>query len=187
MIGFGARIKLNHREAYCLMRYQDVVTGEIEIFWNSRDGVTPFCCSSRAGNESRHVNWGLDRFDPMHLPLVGDRIFVDMTPERALYHAQAYVEAFWDGGMSDHYDSREEVVCSLSKSYMEPAGSPDIITVDQGMLDQLLEKRAIITRASMAEFDELYEECRRLYGESIPNKSKRRAKKTKKRRRGGRP
>lgn len=31
-----------HKEAFCLMLYRGVESGEEEWLWNSRDGVTPF-------------------------------------------------------------------------------------------------------------------------------------------------
>jgi len=94
-----------HNEAFCLMQYRDEVTGEIEILWNSRDGVTPFVIESRAGNEATHVNWRQDQRRPDYVPTPGMRIFVDASPRHAHIRssARAYVEKYWDldvgGGM----------------------------------------------------------------------------------------
>ena len=37
----------------------------------------------KCGGESKHVGWELDRCVPDYKPIVGQRIFVDMTKERA--------------------------------------------------------------------------------------------------------
>lgn len=80
------------------MQYKDSVTGEIETIWNSRDGVTPFIVESRAGNESLHVNWQQDVYDPNFVPKPGMRIFVDASPKHAHIRtsARAYVEKYWN-------------------------------------------------------------------------------------------
>jgi len=95
-----------HKEAFCLMQYQDQITKEIEILWNSRDGVTPFIIKSRAGNESIHVNWQQDKRVPNYVPKPGMRIFVDASPKHAHIRraARDYVEEYWTkdigGGMT---------------------------------------------------------------------------------------
>jgi len=66
-------VKHNHVEAFKLMQYADKL-GNVEILWNSRDGVTPFGITSRAGREMFHINWQQDRYVPDHIPNVGDRI-----------------------------------------------------------------------------------------------------------------
>ncbi len=80
----------HHAEAFCLMTYEDEVNGRTERLWNSRDGVTPFVITSRWGNSARHV--GRDDYQPGHVPNVGDRVFVDLTPERARVLAEAYAD-----------------------------------------------------------------------------------------------
>lgn len=69
-------------EAFCLMKYQ-AENGETELIWNSRDGVTPFCIRLKSGAEARHVEWQRDQYLPNYLPEVGERIFVDYTPDEA--------------------------------------------------------------------------------------------------------
>jgi len=86
----AVRAGRHHAEAFCLMSYQDEVNGRTERLWNSRDGVTPFVITSKWGNSARHV--GLDDYQPGHVPRVGDRVFVDLTPERAREHAEAYAD-----------------------------------------------------------------------------------------------
>ena|ERR1041385_231833 len=100
------KTQYRHREAFCLMQYRDRVTGEIELLWNSRDGVTPFIIDSRQGNEAEHINWRQDRCVPDFVPKPGMRIFVDASPKHGHIRsaARAYVEKYWDldigGGMT---------------------------------------------------------------------------------------
>ena len=63
------------------MQYRDKVTGETEVLWNSRDGVTPFGITSRRGNDAMHENWQQDICVPRFKPAPGMRIFVDGTRE----------------------------------------------------------------------------------------------------------
>lgn len=85
-----------HPEAFCLMQYKDEVTGEIEIVWNSRDGVTPFMIPSRRGNNSVHCNWRNDIRAVNFRPAPGMRIFVDIEPRMILANTINYVNLHWD-------------------------------------------------------------------------------------------
>lgn len=92
-----------HGEAFCLMEY--VCTGTVdysrgalaggrlprtagcghrEIYWNSRDGVTPFGmqCPS-CGGDLNHMNWNRDVYAPDHKPHQGQGIWRDGTPDEA--------------------------------------------------------------------------------------------------------
>lgn len=88
-----------HGEAFCLMVYscvgrpkytpQGIPTdvppcGHKEIFWNSRDGVTPFCtgCPS-CGGDLQHIAWSLDKCVPDHVPHHGQGVWRDGTPDEA--------------------------------------------------------------------------------------------------------
>src|SRR6266540_3057797 len=78
------------------MRYlADDGSQELSV-WNSRDGVTPFVISLPSGRGATHVDWHQDRYDPTHVPAVGDWIFVDLTEERALQAARRNAQRFWD-------------------------------------------------------------------------------------------
>lgn len=82
---------LKHLEAFCLMRYSCVGSGtgnvvrmpgcgHSELFWNCRDGVTPFCtlCPS-CGQVLQHVSWDQDFFAPDHQPHYGQRLWRTAT------------------------------------------------------------------------------------------------------------
>lgn len=72
-------------------------TGEVLVIWNSRDGVTPFgCAHPETGASLTHVRWNEDRYDPNHVPAVGDWIWVDLHDENAMAKAVAFVERWWD-------------------------------------------------------------------------------------------
>lgn len=80
------------------MQYRDEVTGEIEVLWNSRDGVTPFIIESRKGNKAQHVNWTQDQRRPDFVPSSGMRMFADASPKHAHIRSAArdYVNKNWD-------------------------------------------------------------------------------------------
>ncbi len=78
------KTKYNHKEAFSLMWYKCEKCGKVERLWNSRDGVTPFIIGCKYCNgESAHWKWYLDRCEPNYKPTSGQRIFVDMTKEKA--------------------------------------------------------------------------------------------------------
>lgn len=126
-----------HREAFCLMLYRDSADNE-EWIWNSRDGVTPYGVTSKQGHESVHVEWTRDRCVPEHRPLVGDRIFVDLTIERATEFRRRQVETYWDQTilghkMSDHWPNKENAIADLAQSDLDHGGggAPDLIEITE--------------------------------------------------------
>lgn len=129
-----------HREAFCLMQYQDEETGEVEVIWNSRDGVTPFGLTSRRGNPSTHVNWDKDACCPMFIPNVGDRVFVDMTLKQATEFRTRFVEEHWDKEFcgvkmkdSGHWDTKDEAIIDLAASDFADGHSPICVVVTEDM------------------------------------------------------
>ncbi len=132
--------KYRHAEAFCLMKYAADDGSEVEWIWNSRDGVTPFISHSRTGREMRHVDWHLDRCEPNHRPQVGERIFVDLTREKAEQYARELVERNWNREqypMSARWAAKEEAIADLVADMMEQPGQPDLVEVTQELLDRL--------------------------------------------------
>ena len=151
-----------HQEAFCLMQYASKDGSERELIWNSRDGVTPFCILSRSGVEMQHVNWKQDRYVPQHLPRVGDRIFVDLTFERAIETQRQNVERWWDEEevpMREHPElgpmGKEGAARHLAHEEMRQfqgsasadellaygAGPPDLVEVTEELLQNLRNSR----------------------------------------------
>ena len=136
--------KYNHAEAFALMKYRDRETGKVEIIWNSRDGVTPFIVLSQNGNESVHFDWQTDRIDPFHVPSVGDRIFVDLTREKAeaFQRERFAVNTNMAERLRAHYEGMDDeaIVQKLVEDMMSPGGQPDIATVVGDMRNEFLKK-----------------------------------------------
>jgi hypothetical protein len=138
--------KHNHAEAFSLMKYQDSVTGKVEVVWNSRDGVTPFVIFSPEGNESRHVSWSADRYEPGHVPQVGDRIFVDLTMERCRKIYREWIEKEWDSTrkesprFKERYASKEDAIEKLATTMFDDGKQPDIIEVTEEIRQRFLTK-----------------------------------------------
>lgn len=127
-------------EAYCLMLYRDTAGNE-EWIWNSRDGVTPFGVRSRQGLDATHVEFGRDRFEPLHEPKLGDRIFVNLTMDRARERRRAFVDEYWDNSqlmMPTRYKSREEAIEQLARADYESFGAgvtPTLVEVTEDVLN----------------------------------------------------
>lgn len=115
-----------HREAFCLMRYRSDDGTEEEIIWNSRDGVTPFVITLRSGKQATHVNWNADFCNPRYEPKPDERIFVDLTQERAIEYARKNLQR-WEAEGMDMLGAPTAI--QLAASYMDQSGAPDIIEV----------------------------------------------------------
>lgn len=146
-------------DAYQLMRYgisrfsdrgsplDSVGPGELPqtmvvIIWNSRDGVSPFCCQIGAV-EYEHVDWGMDRRVVDYVPPVGSHIFVDWTIDDQREHAEWMVKHHW--GTGEEYDiakafaTKGEFIEGMLKEFRP--GQPKIVQVDE-VLYQHFKNRA---------------------------------------------
>jgi hypothetical protein len=115
-----------HAEAFKLMTYRSDDGTESETIWNSRDGVTPFVITLRSGKQATHVDWQNDRYAPDHKPAPGDRIFVDLTRERALEFARANLERYAQTGADMAKAPSAE---HLADDWFSRPGAPDLIEV----------------------------------------------------------
>jgi hypothetical protein len=141
----GRSMGFKHPEAFCLMQYRDEQTGVVEFLWNSRDGVTPFMVSTRDGRRPMlHVNWPEDYCLPSYVPQVGQRIFIDRTPESAAMNWRASLERnparmadLWPGKSLD-----EVVAMQVAKERFDQ-GAPDVVTV-AGPIDPVSYELALL-------------------------------------------
>lgn len=120
-----------HREAFCQMLYLADDGSEMELVWNSRDGVTPFIITLRSGKQATHAHWELDVCNPNYHPAPGERMFVDLTTERARSFATEKVDLYWDHPQypaREMYGSREEAVEALAEF---TPGAPDLVEVGE--------------------------------------------------------
>lgn len=68
------------KDAFRLMKYATEDQSIVEWVWNSRDGVTPFCISTRDGRGfMNHVQWKFDVYIPsMSLFLVSGSLWTGL-------------------------------------------------------------------------------------------------------------
>ncbi len=127
----------NHKEAFCLMKYQSGDSLVVEWIWNSRDGVTPFIVK-HGSEELEHVDFLSDRCVPDHLPKVGDRIFIDLTPESYREKWAANMERQKDE-FAEHQafqgKTDDEILDVLTGDWR--AGMPSLVTVTPEILGRL--------------------------------------------------
>ena len=84
---------MRHKEAFCVMYYKCDTCNHTTSFWNSRDGVTPFCCGcilEGCKGTMQHEYFASDRLCAK-IPEVATHVWIDMTQEKA----QAYADTFW--------------------------------------------------------------------------------------------
>lgn len=135
-------------EGFKLMQYQGEKNGEIEWVWNSRDRITPFVIMSQDRTQKmQHVRWEEDAYAPGWVPRVGDRVFVDLTIERARELRRTYVERAWDvevygEKMSARWATKEAAIEELAQADFSEYGGhgPDLVVVDEAMHRQLAER-----------------------------------------------
>lgn len=121
-----------NKEGFHLMTYQ-CRNGHEETIWNSRNGITPFIVGcQRCKQDSQHIYWNRDVYAPDHKPKKGDRIFIDLTLEKAKEYCRRFVLKYWDKRMEEMYSDKNNAVNSLAQSDMERFAphTPDLIVVE---------------------------------------------------------
>lgn len=120
-----------HVEAFCLMWYA-CPCGHQERYWNSRDGVTPFGsrCPSCGDSTLQHVRWKEDAYAPHHEPAHGQRLWVDMTRERAEVDARGRIESAAKQGHTYPPERFESLVLNIMGEHGGAAPDCVIFGVD---------------------------------------------------------
>jgi len=139
--GIKPREQCSHPKAFCLMRYKCQTCGAIELVWNSRDGATPFIIGCRnCDSVSNHVDWGNDVYFPNYEPVIGMRIFIDLTQKAAEKSIRERVAEFWkDEDFKENFKNKEEAVQDFMADYYDE-GEPDLVIVTQEVIDELASK-----------------------------------------------
>lgn len=118
------------QEAYALMWYA-CPCGHRERIWNARPGVTPFAmgCPSCGKPSLKHVDWHCDTRAEKHVPHFGQRIWINLTMERARELAARRVDQCAAAGIPyPEGMTREALIEQVAKSEYESFGvgtSPD--------------------------------------------------------------
>lgn len=117
-------------EAWALMWYA-CECGHRERIWNARPGVTPFGmgCPSCGKPSLRHADFGRDERAEHHKPHRGQRIWINLTMERAREYATKRVDATRAAGypIPDGH-TRESLIEHVAQGEYESFGrgtSPD--------------------------------------------------------------
>lgn len=119
-----------HKEAFCLMEYHCTKCANVELVWNSRDGVTPFTIDCpKCGEMAQHDNWHKDQFKPGHeLDMqIGERYFLDLKKEKLIEYKKKMIDEHWEDSeypMKDNFKTKEEALEILTKDFM--LGEPDV-------------------------------------------------------------
>ncbi len=145
-----------HAEAFMLMLYR-ADNGEYENIWNSRDGVTPFVVTLRSGAEARHVRWATDIYAPDHVPEEGERVFIDLHPERALEIATRKVDTYWEHPkypMAAMFRDKRAAIEALWRDYYRP-DAPDLVEVTPFLRERFEVERDKRRAALVAEVERL--------------------------------
>lgn len=117
-----------HIEAFCLMWYACKSCYHRELLWNSRDGVTPFgtACPSCGAPDLMHVEFYRDQYAPHHIPHHGQRMWVNMTRERAQLLATARLEIVKTRRRTSEAEA-EAIHQSLFDAIYAGGAAPDLV------------------------------------------------------------
>lgn len=122
--------KYNHKEAFCLMLYKCEKCGKVEQLWNSRDGVTPFIINCiDCGGEAIHIEWNSDRCVPDYRPYPGQRIFVNMTREKAEEIAKKRIKHYNKLGFNK-FMAQEEILKEVTEGIWMEGKAPYIQIIE---------------------------------------------------------
>jgi hypothetical protein len=134
-----------HVEAFKLMFYASKDGKRIERIWNSRDGVTPFGIYAPNGDghdELHHVAWKADAFEAMHVPAVGDFVFVSLSLERAIAYRQKFADANpTHEGIAQFPGGLAKWVEVAAKHDVGSGGAPECAIVDEAMREAFIKRR----------------------------------------------
>jgi hypothetical protein len=123
-------VRLRYEAAFCHLVYRAPNGEELRI-WNGRDGPVPNRLLLPSGIEADLV-MGPTLRAPAYVPEVGERIFVSLHPERAVYIAAAKVEEFWGDKvhpLAALYASKDDAVEALARVGFGQGNAPDLIEV----------------------------------------------------------
>lgn len=123
-------------EAFALMWYQCKFCGHRERLWNSRKGVTPFaidCTSCDEAGSLVHSDWQKDQRRLDYKPNHGQRIFIDLTLEKARAYAKRQMESDPDQeGIIKQFGSVAEAIELIAQHNYKSFGegtTPDLVRV----------------------------------------------------------
>lgn len=154
-----ARGVLRYAEGFAITLYASEDGSEIEAIWNSRDGAVPLQVAVRDPNVEMTLARlvGGDPIAPLHVPNIGDRIWVDMTQEIAFRLAEGLVEMYWEAAVEGGPNLQSKFpdkVAAAEAVAAEWVGGPDIAVVtpalQRALLRRRLEHMAIVQAAHRA-------------------------------------
>lgn len=111
----------SHKEAFALMWYKCDTCRYLTQLWNSRDGVTPFCCGcvlDGCDGTMQHEFFGSDTPHPA-IPDSASHVWIDMTLEAAIEWADKFWEAHGEKLMEQYPHLKEIGETELRKSKVE--------------------------------------------------------------------
>ena len=126
----------HHDEAYCLIWYESANGEEREQVYNNRDLAAPAVITLRSGTPAHHVYWTDPEYRPNFRPPVGSRMLVDLTPDRARWHAERIAKFAFAHRTNPrapdpaaHWDSEADMARHLVSDFMARHDAADIIEV----------------------------------------------------------
>lgn len=153
-----------HPHGYKLLVYRGKTQEnwhEREVIWNSRNAKAPAYIRGVNGNKLVMVDLAVDddgdepngdRFAPEYVPQVGERVFVELTEERAQIVATAQIALEWydpaqRAELDYHFATREEAVRETA-DFLLDEDYPDLVVVTPVFLAELSRQRTVTGAAS---------------------------------------
>lgn len=115
-------------DAYCLVRYQDKVSGGCELLWNARDAEAPPSVLS-GNNQTTYLRLRAPAiYSPRFIPEERTRVIINLTQAEAVAEATKMIKA--DPDLARPYASANVAIELLAKSLMGDGNAPHVVIVD---------------------------------------------------------
>jgi hypothetical protein len=134
-----------HADAFRFVTYRADNRHTDEVIWNSRDGLVLNTVTLRDGSTATRRIWRVERSEqsepcvPDHRPAFGDRIFIDLTVDRAIELAFWQAEKWWSGPPSayirERFASQGGLQAVMELLFVQEAmsGAPEVVVVTEEM------------------------------------------------------
>jgi len=118
-------------EAFKVMRYGCKKCRNVQLVWNSRNGVSPFSIGCSCGGSADHIQWERDKLCievDVAIMEGAKKMFISPSPERYVEFVKEHVQKNWDH-FSEGFDSFHEACCAKVAQYRE--GEPLTVSIKE--------------------------------------------------------
>lgn len=118
-------------DAFCLVRYQDKVSGASEILWNARDAEAPPSVLSSNHQTVYQRMRAPATYSPRYIPQERTRVIINLTQSEAIIQATKEIKE--NPELTRGYASQATALELFAKKLMGDGNAPQIVLVDYAL------------------------------------------------------